>query len=163
MYAIRSYYALCSSPTPGGVPVAITSPTSRVIISVMNSIRKGMSKIRFEVLDSCLVSPFTLQEIFRSETSISSVETIRITSYNVCYTKLLREQVALRKVKFISNMLKQHQTTSFLSVPIPWIVTSTVSPLCSSPTPGGVPVAITSPTRITSYNVCYTKLLRDAA
>jgi hypothetical protein len=42
----------------------------------MNSIRWGMSKIKFEVLEDCFVSPFTLQEIFASEISNYSVDTI---------------------------------------------------------------------------------------
>ncbi|WNY23563.1 hypothetical protein MmiHf6_08720 [Methanimicrococcus hongohii] len=45
----------------------------------------------------------------------------------------------------LEKMKNQAETTVFLKIPIPSISTSTTSPTKSSPTPGGVPVAITSP------------------
>jgi len=48
-----------SSPTPAGVPVAMTSPFSSVIMLEMNSITFGMGNIMFLVLEFCFTSPFT--------------------------------------------------------------------------------------------------------
>ena len=62
----------------------------------------------------------------------------RITSYNVCYTKLLR--VGIRFAALLDGRQLGHAGQEVLSL--------TVVP------------ALTQERRITSYNVCYTKLLR---
>ena len=69
---------------------------------------------------------------------------IRITSYNVCYTKLLRRfhfalGLCYREKRMFDEAIRSHRTAVQLS--------------------GGMPVML-GWLRITSYNVCYTKLLR---
>src|SRR3569833_267430 len=46
-------------PTPGGVPMAITSPGSSVMISLRISMVRGTSKIMSDVLDCCMVLPLS--------------------------------------------------------------------------------------------------------
>ena len=67
----------------------------------------------------------------RHEFSGQTYHFVRITSYNVCYTKLLRVQIRL---------YLQNQCCQIHSIRINEVI--------------GL-------TRITSYNVCYTKLLRN--
>ena len=50
-------------PTPGGVPVAITSPGSRLIVRVTNAISSATPKIICAVDESCTVSPPTSHRI----------------------------------------------------------------------------------------------------
>ena len=63
------------------------------------------------------------------------VRVVRITSYNVCYTKLLRSVLAAKAIR---------------SVALGIVVTALIQTAI-----GGTGL------RITSYNVCYTKLLRS--
>ena len=48
------------SPTPPGVPVAITSPGSSVVAIEQYSTSCTASKMRFDVFESCIVSPETM-------------------------------------------------------------------------------------------------------
>ena len=50
-------------PIPAGVPVAIMSPSSKVIMLEINSIRNGTSKIILLIFESCLILPLTLDII----------------------------------------------------------------------------------------------------
>src|SRR5699024_2202829 len=52
-------------PTPSHVPVAIISPAFKVCPFEIVEIISGISKIICFVLEDCLTSPFTLQEISR--------------------------------------------------------------------------------------------------
>src|SRR5690606_38464724 len=56
----------CRRPTPGGVPVEIRSPGSRVMMCDMNETSLAGEKTRSEVLPSCRTSPFTRQRTRRS-------------------------------------------------------------------------------------------------
>ena len=58
-------------PMPDGVPVAITSPGSSVITWEMKLTRSGTGKMRLDVLDFCLASPFKNDRTRRSEGSSS--------------------------------------------------------------------------------------------
>src|SRR5829696_1009311 len=74
---LRNTGGLRAKPTPGGVPVAITSPGSSVIDSDKNSINAGTPKISWSVFESCIVCPFNTSLIDRlCGSGISSVVTI---------------------------------------------------------------------------------------
>jgi hypothetical protein len=51
-------------PIPAGVPVKITSPGSKVITFVTNSIISGVLKIISEIVADCFTWPFKVAEIF---------------------------------------------------------------------------------------------------
>ena len=71
---------------------------------------------------------------------------VRITSYNVCYTKLLRIPAERNMVGAIPNWFSVRlQDNNILSFMTDW---------------GDSRLIYTKDNRITSYNVCYTKLLR---
>ena len=95
---------------------------------------------------------------------------IRITSYNVCYTKLLRHHNRLSKLIIFSSgiypiVLSQERTVNYtghfnskhLKI-IQFFIMNTGKKLI-----GGflLIASLTLIPRITSYNVCYTKLLRS--
>src|SRR6185295_9081618 len=63
---LRKTGGLRANPTPAGVPVEIMSPGSSVMKRETNSIRRGMSKISCEVLESCIVWPLRRSLIERS-------------------------------------------------------------------------------------------------
>ena len=75
----------------------------------------------------------------------------RITSYNVCYTKLLRlgetdlARVAVRHVRGVALVARQH---------VPHAVRQARERVVERQ------AGVAAQARITSYNVCYTKLLR---
>ena len=74
----------------------------------------------------------------------------RITSYNVCYTKLLRyviRGISTKNLIPILNCIKFNLTTDGLY-------------LMSTDNEIAIKTFIPKKDRITSYNVCYTKLLR---
>ncbi len=65
-------------PTPAGVPVNIISPALKVIPCDKSERIVGISNIRFLVLEFCLTSLLTLQEISSSTgKSISDLSTIQ--------------------------------------------------------------------------------------
>ena len=66
-----------AKPTPAGVPVAMTSPGSSVMLLVMNSMSSGTRKIRWAVLESCITVPLSVS-VMRSVcgSGISSVVTM---------------------------------------------------------------------------------------
>ena len=78
----------------------------------------------------------------------------RITSYNVCYTKLLRAT----KEDHIAPWTSIYPTTGLLSGEVKFVlggsghIAGVINPPAGRPKYGYC--------RITSYNVCYTKLLR---
>ena len=84
----------------------------------------------------------------------------RITSYNVCYTKLLRPKL-LKKIETMNAAGEKRviRTWSRASTIFPQMVGHT---LAIHDGRRHVPIYITENMvgRITSYNVCYTKLLR---
>ena len=78
----------------------------------------------------------------------------RITSYNVCYTKLLRriQTIARDCDPQVEISLETYQNILIIHVP-----EGTVKPYrCNK----GFFIRSGANSRITSYNVCYTKLLR---
>ena len=54
---------LRKAPTPAGVPVAIRSPGSSVIVWVMYAIRSATPKTMFAVVESCIGSPLRIARI----------------------------------------------------------------------------------------------------
>ena len=62
-------------PTPAGVPVAITSPGSRVMDAVMKAMISGTLVISRLVLLCCTTSPFSRVRMSRLAGSTSSVTT----------------------------------------------------------------------------------------
>ena len=96
----------------------------------------------------------------------AEAEIRRITSYNVCYTKLLRSTWVVRRC------LSRWYMASLVRSPVAFAASDSVFVQGSGAnnpyaTGAGVPLGqtspnSTSPTRITSYNVCYTKLLRQS-
>ena len=81
----------------------------------------------------------------------------RITSYNVCYTKLLRH--FRRRFGYPEEQPRRHP--QWLKIPAPaGDAAAQVEKLVSGLDLGTVCQSAQCP-RITSYNVCYTKLLRD--
>ena len=73
-------------------------------------------------------------------------DTDRITSYNVCYTKLLRLELALDAGAGLQQAQVQAQQLDV--------------PQCRRHLASGYAQGQALDHRITSYNVCYTKLLR---
>ena len=108
---------------------------------------------------------------------------IRITSYNVCYTKLLRSYkipygtIETKADGILDSITEKPEITFYINTglyilephlinEIPkdtfYHITSLIEKLQVENRRVGVfPVSENSWTRITSYNVCYTKLLRD--
>ena len=83
---------------------------------------------------------------YKVEGEINTDDFSRITSYNVCYTKLLREFVHDRlNITVMAHERLLQQLTEPLLAPARKLI----------PPMGGLDFS-----RITSYNVCYTKLLR---
>ena len=82
---------------------------------------------------------------------------LRITSYNVCYTKLLRVGRAelLERADVGASVLKELINKNILS-----ITEQAVDRLDLSEKEVAVAHPLSAIHRITSYNVCYTKLLR---
>ena len=76
----------------------------------------------------------------------------RITSYNVCYTKLLRTASRVPRSDRSAGRRSSRRTISTPFNSSPWMAAET-----NSTGPARRPRI----TRITSYNVCYTKLLRS--
>ena len=76
-------------------------------------------------------------------------EADRITSYNVCYTKLLRPTYDVRFVGVNEPLNVTYKANIKQNTGIDWKDVNVV-----------LSTAKTNLSRITSYNVCYTKLLR---
>ena len=93
-------------------------------------------------------------------------ETYRITSYNVCYTKLLRFFVNEMPQQFAVHFFNHIGFEALLSSPFPTRCNNRIETLLRNNTfPGWFLKPhhffhIAQTFRITSYNVCYTKLLR---
>ena len=99
--------------------------------------------------------------------SFPSIKSSRITSYNVCYTKLLRLLIGgymskildfFQKnpvVTFISGRMAERRTEKFVAQGFGRAILSQPPETLSDKE-----VEAIKSSRITSYNVCYTKLLR---
>ena len=85
---------------------------------------------------------------------IIDIKPDRITSYNVCYTKLLRDELTLKTAQKQDIWLHTHNITGSHVI----IITNGEIPTDKTIEEACVIAAFHS--RITSYNVCYTKLLR---
>src|SRR4029450_11184518 len=55
-----------NTPTPAGVPVAIRSPGSSVIVALAYAMISATVKIMFAVVESCITSPFSTQRTPRA-------------------------------------------------------------------------------------------------
>merc|ERR1711972_622142 len=74
----RCLGGLREKPTPSGVPVSMIVPGNKVVPSERNDIICGTENIISAVLESCTVSPFTVQLMRKlSGLGISEVETSR--------------------------------------------------------------------------------------
>ena len=102
-----------------------------------------------------------------------SIKAIRITSYNVCYTKLLRKRVGLaRAIVLKPEIMLYDEPTTGVDPITAGVVNSLI--LRMREIYGMTSIVVTHDIesacrisdriiiRITSYNVCYTKLLRMA-
>ena len=116
MYAIRSYYE------------------SRLITDPLRTLAYGTDASFYRLIPQIVVRVETKQEVIDLIRMAGSQRLPRITSYNVCYTKLLRGWRWLAWYDTAQPDLSSRATASCTLV-----------------------------SRITSYNVCYTKLLRDVA
>ena len=111
----------------GSLPFIFDDDVVEAILRIAGS--SGIHGRTFHLVSSCPCPNRMVEEVFNA----------RITSYNVCYTKLLR-----------SNLYAPVRCSTKLSI----LPGTTVNREFSS----SMPPTVT--TRITSYNVCYTKLLR---
>ena len=92
--------------------------------------------------------------------SVTAIADTRITSYNVCYTKLLRQQVA----DTVQDRLEAVQLCGVLpQLPgiLPLLLGTGFRAFSVEATLLPYLWQTIADTRITSYNVCYTKLLRS--
>jgi hypothetical protein len=60
-------------PMPSGVPVAMTSPGSKVMMPEIKLINLGLPKIRSHVLPDCFISPFTRVSSFKLKGEIPAL------------------------------------------------------------------------------------------
>src|SRR6516225_768816 len=74
---LRNTGGLRNAPTPSGVPVAMMSPGSKVMLAEVNSISSGTPKIILLVWESCIVMPFTRARMARAEGSGISSRVVR--------------------------------------------------------------------------------------
>ena len=138
MYAIRSYYAV------------FWRPGCRIHVKSMVRRRIGTNKIGDRLLRVAISHVRIPGYACFGSGPVQQRQVHRITSYNVCYTKLLRTPYTLPLRATVG--LKESITLSMKGS----LVIS--RKFCS-----GFSVCICDPElyRITSYNVCYTKLLRQ--
>ena len=164
MYAIRSYYA--------SFPSAADDIMDREWFGRMASTRRDFLRRMFDVFvreepkrlalleEAIAAGDFKhisfLAHSLKGATSTlgagpakersAALDQARITSYNVCYTKLLRF-IASGMDDYVSKPMDTGEVTAAISRALR---NGTQAP---EPSPAEM-------TRITSYNVCYTKLLR---
>ena len=131
MYAIRSYYELLRE-----MGVAVCETPRYEADDILGTFAR---KCESEGIDALLVTG--------DRDALQLISERRITSYNVCYTKLLRI-VSLMPFFVMSTCVRSLMSCSASRSP----VTSSASMPSDSHFLANV--------RITSYNVCYTKLLR---
>ena len=89
----------------------------------------------------------------------------RITSYNVCYTKLLRDVgMYMKELEMLAeaeNLTFIHtDTAAYKGTHVNGFMKMT-SAIAKLAEPSSAETGNTIQSRITSYNVCYTKLLRS--
>ena len=131
MYAIRSYYVIFFARS--GLALNVSPPNPQHSVSSPEADSSSMPAPAHRT------RRLTASMVLRSS---RLVQGSRITSYNVCYTKLLRS------LSLFSS------TTGTWAVPLDIrVMTRALLPLFS------IPAMVSN--RITSYNVCYTKLLRE--
>ena len=82
----------------------------------------------------------------------------RITSYNVCYTKLLRIESETRVRRLRLGSIEPTEINADLIAHI--AASRIICPHLHIPLQSGDDAVLQRMRRITSYNVCYTKLLR---
>ena len=101
-------------------------------------------------LDSRISALARLCKIFAKK--LLGIQSSRITSYNVCYTKLLRmHEESLRHEEYMQASQQHHEK-----------ITKILEIVVDDKTDKNVKQELIELlNRITSYNVCYTKLLRD--
>ena len=88
------------APIPAGVPVRITSPGSKVITLVTNSIICGILKIISERFDDCFTSPFKVAVIPWSAGTFQSRPGLAAASRSVCLRhQLVGSQLGLRALR----------------------------------------------------------------
>ena len=168
MYAIRSYYAvLCGSalrniaihPLLDMINFVLPDPSFRGEVKGTNPKKKTEEARPISVDAPFSAQVFkTLADPYAGKLSIFKV---RITSYNVCYTKLLRGGACWALGPGGQGPEKQGVGC--------WTVSSsrgnsgrTIRRFCPcSCLPSMREAGPEAPRRITSYNVCYTKLLRE--
>ena len=112
-----------------------------------------MTGARF--LDASTLKILALGVIAFGVATAAGVLMARITSYNVCYTKLLRVSVETVTFETSSAAIRPEQARSLAAT----LLDRTVGSLTGSLHSEGMFLMA----RITSYNVCYTKLLRARA
>ena len=109
----------------------------------------------FYVIGALVIIVLHIDQLPAAFVLIFSHAFARITSYNVCYTKLLRAAAGRTPQEHNGiGIPNSAALTTELNFPVPrW-----------SATKEGLRKTLSSPptSRITSYNVCYTKLLRSA-
>ena len=167
MYAIRSYYAFLdrrSGPIRSSCrPRVCEADLSTVLPTfVTQGLRRALPhferKMRgFVTAEATLIGVET-----RTSAPLRILRDDRITSYNVCYTKLLRIMNAGFMV--IASLLAVALLAVGLTVPQLFLVTGLMNAAVAFYIYGLVPEFLLRfacwALRITSYNVCYTKLLR---
>ena len=155
MYAIRSYYVHVDVITINpNYPVAVDIRAARWTAGSDPAFFRTGDIIHYDILSRKLV----FQLVFPYYP--------RITSYNVCYTKLLREyEESHSKGQRIQDSRDLRKNGPEASDPPCYRILETASGnrfFKNQPRRRGVSDRICGRTcRITSYNVCYTKLLRE--
>ena len=86
MYAIRSYYGLTHLNSPVGLANIVANDVAKELKD------KELNELKFKTSQIA-----ELVNMIDEETISSKIAKHRITSYNVCYTKLLRLSICINK------------------------------------------------------------------
>ena len=154
--SLYTEYAMPSSSSPS--VILLSRPKEKSVLSVIINTLLKPSLLRYDAIfaeDSASVTILVFL-ILKVETYNLS----RITSYNVCYTKLLRIAAEAEVDTDITEMFNWLVDNQLTDGSIPMYLANdgdaVIVPYFSSI----AAIAILEYGRITSYNVCYTKLLR---